>query len=286
MENVVRKVYRRQGDTYPQELVISEEKLEIRRSTDVLIKIHVVSLNYRDINILRGTNPWPVKKEGIPASDAAGEIVKVGPEVTTLQVGDRVTPIFDQQNLTGDEQGREWLGGEVDGVLATHCVFPEAKVVKIPSNLSFTEACILPCAGLTAWSALTPPGFQLAGKTVLVQGTGGVSMLAVRLADVAGARVILTSSSDSKLSSAKRSLGVEVINYAKVPNWDEEVRRLTNDIGVDLVLENGGTSTLIRSLKATARRGVVSSVGYLGQSNPDDLQELLPQLIDRTITLR
>jgi NADPH:quinone reductase-like Zn-dependent oxidoreductase len=136
----------------------------------VLIRVQAVSLNYRDANILNGTNPWPTLPNGIPCSDAAGCVLAVGSDVVDFVVGDRVMPIFDQKNLVGLEQERAWLGGEIDGVLATHLVFDEQKLVKIPECLSYDEAACLPCAGVTAWSAIAVGGSVNSKMSLLVQG--------------------------------------------------------------------------------------------------------------------
>lgn len=147
--------------------------------TSVLIRVHAVSLNYRDANITHGGNPWPVVPRGIPGSDAAGEIVAVGSEVT-LKVGDRVTPILDLASITGREQARTWLVADVDGVLADYVVFDASQVCKIPAHLSWDEASTLPCAGLTAWSALKGMGM---GSTVLIQGKTHPHRYSVCLSD-------------------------------------------------------------------------------------------------------
>jgi NADPH:quinone reductase-like Zn-dependent oxidoreductase len=167
-----RKTYRRDA-LKPNTLSLVIDLFEndvVLRPHEILIRIHAISLNYRDINILNGTNPWPTSATGVPCSDAAGSVSAVGSDVTRFDIGDRVSPIFDQKSITGQEQSRQWLGGEVDGVLATHVVFSEEKVVKIPEHLSWVEAACLPCAGLTAWSALAIGGHLVAGKTVLIQG--------------------------------------------------------------------------------------------------------------------
>lgn len=135
--------------------------------TSVLIKVHAVSLNYRDANICNGGNPWPVTPHGIPCNDAAGEIIEIGDNVKTLKVGDRVAPITDTENLTNREVGRSWLAADEDGVLADYIVFDERVVGKLPSHLNWVEASILPCAGVTAWTSLKDVGF---GKSVLIQG--------------------------------------------------------------------------------------------------------------------
>jgi NADPH:quinone reductase-like Zn-dependent oxidoreductase len=136
-------------------------------ATSVLIHVHAVSLNYRDANIANGGNPWPVTPHGIPCNDAAGEIVAIGSGVTTLSVGDRVAPTTDTENLTGREKGRSWLAADEDGVLADYLIFDERKLCKLPEHLSWDEASVVPCAGVTAWAALKGVGF---GKSVLIQG--------------------------------------------------------------------------------------------------------------------
>jgi NADPH:quinone reductase-like Zn-dependent oxidoreductase len=151
-------------------LKVIEEEIESADDKDILIQIQAVALNYRDANILNGTNPWPIAPSGIPCSDAAGVIIATGRGVTRFVVGQRVCPIFDQNSITGLEQSRAWLGGEVDGVLATHVIFPEDKVVEVPKHLTWAEAACLPCAGLTAWNALAYEGSLTAGKSILIQG--------------------------------------------------------------------------------------------------------------------
>ncbi|KAK6427633.1 hypothetical protein LTR95_015969, partial [Oleoguttula sp. CCFEE 5521] len=258
--------------------------------TSILIEVHAVSLNYRDSNILNGTNPWPVLPNGIPCSDAAGTVIALGSHATRFALGDRVSPILDQDAITGDEQTRRWLGGEIDGVLASHVVMDEQVCVRIPEHLDWTEAACLPNAGLTAWSSLINAQGELpAGRTVLLQGTGGVSMMALKLATAAGWKVIITSSSDSKLAGV-RTLGPEGrvigINYRSEPAWEERVRELTHGRGVDLVVENGGMESLVQSLKAVRKGGKISQVGYLGKQDADALAGFVSLLIDKTVTLR
>ncbi|TAQ90965.1 hypothetical protein B7494_g737 [Chlorociboria aeruginascens] len=284
-----RQVYRRDASR-PNTLYFMTEALPPLRGTEILIRIHAISLNFRDANILSGMNPWPVAPSGIPCSDGAGEVVALGRDVRRFKIGDRVSPIFDQVRITGQEQRREWLGGEVDGVLATHVIFSEERVVLIPEHLTWAEAACLPCAGLTAWTGLVGAGGDIiTGKTVLLQGTGGVSLMALKLAIVMGCKVIITSSSDAKLERVWAMVGgnhLSTINYTKIPNWCEEAIRLNCGQGVDIVLDNGGTSSLLQSVYATAKRGIISLVGYLGNQDPRDLEGLLPTLIDKTITLR
>lgn len=168
------RFYRRNtsGSTFSERLVFHEDKLpsSLPLPSSVLIRVYAVSLNYRDSNILNGTNPWPTRADGIPCSDAAGEVFAIGSAVDRVAVGDRVAIQMDQKAITGREQEREWLGGEVDGVLATHVIFDEKTVVKIPEGLSYAEASCLPNAGLTAFSALSRNGSLIPGMSVLISG--------------------------------------------------------------------------------------------------------------------
>ncbi|KAM0714412.1 hypothetical protein Q7P37_010199 [Cladosporium fusiforme] len=255
-------------------------------ATQVLIKVHAVSLNYRDANIANGGNPWPVTPHGIPCNDAAGEIIDKGEQVTTLHIGDKVAPIVDTENLTGQEATRSWLAADEDGVLADYIIFDQRKVCKLPAYLDWVQASIVPCAGVTAWAAMK--GFGI-GKSVLIQGTGGVSMFALKLARAAGLKIFLTSSSDKKLKDVSARFSqppIQTINYSENPNWHEEILRLTDGAGVDLVVEVGGASSLLKSLRCTRRGGTVSQVGYLSKQAIDDVDELLPTIIDRRVSLR
>ena len=166
-----RQSFRRTDDHTPgapRFRLVTEDLALPLTTTQVLIKVHAVSLNYRDANIANGGNPWPVIPHGIPCNDAAGEIVDKGDQVSTLQVGDRVAPIVDTENLTGQESARSWLAADVDGVLASYIIFDQRKVSKLPEYLDWTQASIIPCAGVTAWAAMK--GFGI-GKSVLIQGS-------------------------------------------------------------------------------------------------------------------
>ncbi len=171
VQATTRRVYRRTDDYTPNKsrvkLVTEDLPLPLA-ATSVLIKVHAVSLNYRDANIANGGNPWPVTPHGIPCNDAAGEVIAVGEGVRTLQVGDRVAPIIDTENLTGRESKRSWLAADEDGVLADYLVFSEEKLTRLPKHLDWVQACLIPCAGVTAWTSLLGIGI---GKSVLVQGT-------------------------------------------------------------------------------------------------------------------
>ncbi len=241
---------------------------------EVLIRIRAASLNYRDHMIATGHYFTPVSRPTIPLSDGAGEVVAVGPGVTRFQKGDRVAGTFFQVWLDGPPSRRHpALGIPLDGTLAEYIVLHEDGVVAIPPRLSFEEAATLPCAGVTAWNALMVSGAPLkAGDTVLCLGTGGVSILALQIAAAAGARVIVTSSSDEKLKRA-RSLGAsDGINYKTHPDWEKEVARLTGGRGVEHVIEIGGAGTLNRSFESIAFGGKVALIGFLAgaaaQTNP------------------
>ena len=233
---------------------------------EVLVKIHTNSLNYRDLGITGGGYFRNDKCPVIPLSDGAGEVVEVGSECSRFRPGDRVAGCFFQDWVNGDineAQMHTALGGGVDGVLAEYVVFKEQGLVPVPESLSLEEAATLPCAGVTAWQALVTLGQVKAGDTVLLLGTGGVSVFALQFAKACGARVVITSSSDEKLERAK-SMGADMtINYNECPDWEKEVRRLTAGAGVDNVIEVGGPGTLEKSLKCARVSGRVSLIGVL-----------------------
>ena len=237
---------------------------------EVLIRVRAASLNYRDHMIVSGRYFTPVSRPTVPLSDGAGEVAAVGSDVTRFQKGDRVAGTFFQVWLDGPPTRRHpALGIPLDGMLAEYIVLHEDGVVAIPPSLSFEEAAALPCAGVTAWNALMFSGNPLkAGDTVLCLGTGGVSILAAQIAAAAGARVIVTSSSDEKLRRA-RSLGAaDTINYKTHPDWQKEVARLTNGRGADCIVEIGGAGTLDRSFESVAFGGKIALIGFLaGQAS-------------------
>ncbi|KAK2590178.1 hypothetical protein QQS21_012142 [Conoideocrella luteorostrata] len=284
-----RRAFRRTDDYTPgaPKLKYVEENLPpVLDPTKVLIRVHAVSLNYRDANIANGGNPWPTIPNGILCNDAAGEVIAVGNKVHDFKVGDRAAPIIDTQYTTGRELGRSWLAADEDGVMADHIVFDERVLCKLPTYLDWVSAAIIPCAGVTAWAALK--GFSI-GQTVLIQGTGGVSSFALKLSRNAGLKIILTSSSDDKLRQMQEKYSsppILTVNYRTNPDWHEEVLKLTEGVGVDIVIENGGTGSLVKSMKCTRRGGIVSQVGYLSKQNSDDLAELVPVIIDRRVHLR
>lgn len=243
----------------------------------VVVRVHAASLNYRDLMVIRGDYSKNLPLPLVPLSDGAGEVVEVGPGVTRFRVGDRVAGCFFSAWDCGpfDERvSRSALGGAIDGVLAERVALPETGLVRVPDHLSFEEAATLPCAALTAWHALMEGGGLKAGQSVLVQGTGGVSLFALQFARLAGARVIATSSSDEKLARARELGAAETINYRTNPDWEDAVRDLTGGLGVDYVVEVGGAGTLARSLKAVRLGGHVAMIGVLtgkGQIDPTPL---------------
>lgn len=232
----------------------------------VLLRMKAASLNYRDLMMVNGSynpkQPLPL----IPCSDGVGEVVAAGSEVRRLEVGDRVATLFHQKWLGGAptyDKLRSTLGGPLDGALSEYAVFPEEGVIKVPEHLTDSEAATLPCAALTAWSALATLGDVGAGDTVLVQGTGGVSLFALQLGRALGARVIVTSSSEAKLETARRLGGWRQINYREDPEWGKTARQLTGGAGVDHIVEVGGAGTLAQSLRAIKIGGHISVIGVL-----------------------
>ena len=235
---------------------------------EVLVQMCAASLNYRDLMVVRGEYNPRMRLPAVPLSDGAGEIVAVGDNVTSWKVGDRVMPSVAQKWLDGkpdSSAARSTLGGDArsNGVLREFAAFDACSVVAIPEYLSFAEAATLPCAGLTAWNALVESGNLRAGETVLILGTGGVSIFAVQIAKHFGARVIATSSSDAKIEKVKALGADETINYRSTPDWDRAVLDLTDGVGVDHVIEVGGAGTIEKSLASVRVGGTVSMIGAL-----------------------
>jgi NADPH:quinone reductase-like Zn-dependent oxidoreductase len=238
---------------------------------EVLVRVHAVSLNYRDLLNLQAARPGGLPLPFVPCSDGAGEVVAVGSEVTLWKPGDRVAGIFFRDWVSGSFElayHKTALGGSAPGMLAEQVVLPEHALVRVPEHLSDAEAASLPCAGVTAWQALFTRGGLQAGRTVLALGTGGVSVFALQLAKAAGARVIITSSSDEKLARARELGAAETVNYRTTPEWDKEVWRLSGKRGVDHVIEVGGPGTLEKSLNCVAAGGQVALIGVLTGFGP------------------
>jgi NADPH:quinone reductase-like Zn-dependent oxidoreductase len=232
---------------------------------EVLIGVRAISLNFRDLMMIKGFYNPKLSLPRIPCSDGAGEVAQVGPGVTAWKPGDRVTGIFMQNWLGGSltaAKSKGALGGDIDGMLADFVVLKESGLVRIPDHLSFQEAATLPCSAVTAWNALGSCDLK-PGSTVLIQGTGGVSIFALQFAKLMGARVLGVSSSDPKLERAF-SLGLDSgLNYRENPEWDRWAAEETCGEGVDLVIEVGGLGTLARSLKAIRFGGTIAQVGVL-----------------------
>lgn len=239
----------------------------------VLLGMKAWSLNYRDLLVCKGLYNPRMKLPITPLSDGVGEVIGVGEGVSRVKVGDRVAGCFMQKWIDGaltDTAAKSALGGGGPGLLAEQVVLDAEGVTPVPSHLSDEEAATLPCAALTAWHALITEGQLQPGDTVLIQGTGGVSLFALQFARLAGARVIATSSSDVKLERVRQLGASDGINYRTMPEWDEKVRQLTV-VGVDHVVEVGGAGTLPRSFKAVRPGGRISLIGILsgaGEVNP------------------
>lgn len=251
------------------------------RAGEVVIRMGAASLNYRDLLMVEGAynprQPLPL----VPCSDGVGTVVEAGEGVSRVAVGDRVATLFSQAWFDGEPTAaklRSTLGGPIDGALCDTMLLPEDGVIHIPEHLSDAEAACLPCAGLTAWSALVEQGGITAGDVVLVQGTGGVSIFALQLAGLLGARVIVTSSSDAKLERVRELGAWRTINYATDPKWGKTASSMTGGGGVDLVVEVGGAGTLAQSLRAIRVGGTVAVIGVLsGTSAPFDVIPILMQ---------
>lgn len=248
---------------------------------DVLIEVMAASLNYRDLIIAKNTTGI------IPLSDGAGVVTAMGSNVRDIKIGDRVVVAFMPGWVEGEfsaaKQATALGGAEVNGVLSKRIAVPSNAVVPIPQDMSFEEASTLPCAGVTAWSALFERRPIRPSETVLLLGTGGVSIFALQLAKLAGARVIITSSSNEKLDQA-RALGADyLVNYRTSSDWVADLLDITGGLGVDLTVDVGGPDTLNDSLRATRHGGRISLMGVLtGFRGPIDTVAIL----DKRITLQ
>ena len=268
-------------------LVLGEAPTPEPKAGELLVKVGAVSLNFRDKAIVDGIyEPHLVPKPLIPVSDAAGTVVAVGAGVSRFKVGDRVNSHLYSRWLDGPpgpDEPAYCIGSPLPGGLAEYMIIHEDSAVGAPGNMSDEEASTLPIAALTAWYALVDFGEVQPGETVLVQGTGGVSIYAVQLASALGARVIITSSSDEKLAAAKALGAAAGVNYHTHSNWEQEVLRLTEGKGVDLTLDVAGGNGINQSVAATRAGGRIAQIGFLtGQSTQLDLMPL----IFRQTTLR
>ncbi|REK07464.1 MAG: NAD(P)-dependent alcohol dehydrogenase [Planctomycetota bacterium] len=242
---------------------------------EVLLKMRTWSLNFRDLMMAQGQYNPKLKMPVVPLSDGVGEVVELGPGVSSVAQGDRVAGCFMPGWTSGEiteAKARSALGGGGAGMLSEYVVINAEGVVHVPEHLSDEQAATLPCAAVTAWHALVPEGHVKSGDTVLVQGTGGVSMFALQFAVMHGARVIATSSKDEKLQKALKLGASEGINYSETPDWNKRVLELTGGRGVDFIVEVGGAGTLPLSMKCIKPGGQISLIGVLtgggGQINP------------------
>jgi NADPH:quinone reductase-like Zn-dependent oxidoreductase len=236
----------------------------------VLLQMRAFSLNYRDLMVVKGVYNPKQRLPLIPLSDGVGKVAAVGEGVTRVKVGDRVAGIFMQKWLCGkitEDKARSSLGAQAEGVLAEYVVLHEEGVIHVPEHLTDEEAATLPCAAVTAWHALMTEGGVGPGDTVLVLGTGGVSLFGLQFARLAGARVLATSSSDAKLERVAQLGASDGINYKKNPDWDKMARALTGGMGVDHVVEVGGPGTLPQSLRAVRMGGRISLIGVLADGS-------------------
>lgn len=267
------------------DLALQDAPMPVPQHGQVLIRMHAWSLNYRDLMVATGRYGAGGTAPGlVPLSDGAGEVAEIGPGVHRVEPGDRVCPTFMQGWLGGEviaAARQRALGGGIDGVLAEYVLADQEDLVPVPPHLSYDEAATLPCAAVTAWNALFGARRLQPGETVLVLGTGGVSIFALQFAQLAGARVIVTSSSQDKLLRARALGAAEGIDYRHIPEWQDAVRELTGGRGADYVVEVGGAGTLPRSIAAARVGGQVALIGVLtgGQIDPAPIMR-------RTVTLR
>jgi NADPH:quinone reductase-like Zn-dependent oxidoreductase len=260
------------GSTSIDELRLVDRPQPAAGPREVVVRVRATSLNYRDQAVVAGQYfRGAVGRDTVPFSDGAGDVIAVGSAVSRFKPGNRVAATFFQP---GDPPVP--LGSPLDGTLQEHIVLNEDGLVTIPDQLTYEEAACLPCAAVTAWHALFRAGRPMkAGDTVLVLGTGGVSIAALQFARAAGARVIATSSSDDKATRVRALGASDVINYRRTADWEQEVRTLTSGRGVDCVVEIGGAGSLARSMRSLARGGKIALIGFLagrdGDTNPTPL---------------
>lgn len=273
--------WRIEGSFGLQNLTRTELPDPVAAAGEVVVRLSAASLNFRDLLMIRGhynpRQPLPLT----PGSDGVGVVESVGAGVTRVKPGDRVAGIFAQDWLAGPPRRnklRRTLGGPIDGTFATHVKLSAEGVVPVPSHLSDVEAASLPCAAVTAWHALVDEARVQPGDRVLILGTGGVSIFALQFARMLGAETIVTSSSDEKLEQA-RGLGADhTINYRTHPDWWKEARRLSDDEGVDVVIEVGGAGTFDQSMRSVRAGGHISLIGVLaGSEQPVNMNRVLMQ---------
>jgi NADPH:quinone reductase-like Zn-dependent oxidoreductase len=266
----------------PENLRMAELPEPVPGPHEAVVRVRACSLNYRDLLVSKGAYGRAVKPPITPLSDGAGEVIAVGPNVSRVKPGDRVCGIFMQRWIAGppdDDAAASAMGGAIDGMLSEQVCLNEEGLVHFPEHLSFEEAATLPCAAVTAWNALFRSGGLKPGETVLLQGSGGVSIFALQFCAMAGARVICTSSSDEKLRRLREMGATGLVNYKTNPDWDKPARDFTDGIGVDHIIEVGGAGTLPRSVKAVRRGGHIALIGVLGGGGEFDPRPILVKSI-------
>lgn len=247
-------------------LNLNDESLPTPGHQQVLVRVHAASLNFRDQAALHDKYGGSVKENVVPLSDGAGEVVAIGPDVTRVKVGDRVTASCAVHWISGrylPEFQSSSIGMTIDGMLADHVLLHENALVHLPAYLSYTEAASLPCAAVSAWSALHVATPLQPGQTVLIQGTGGVAMFGLQIARIFGARVLAITSSDEKAEKLKTMGAEAVVNYRAVPDWHHEILRLTDGKGVDKVIDIAGEATIVKSAASTRIGGEIGLVGFV-----------------------
>jgi NADPH:quinone reductase-like Zn-dependent oxidoreductase len=263
----------------PEGLKLVDRPVPMPGDQEVVVRIHAASLNYRDLLVLRGE--YGSVPGRVPLSDGAGEVTAVGSVVTKFKVGDRVAGCFFQGWSSGRFEAamhRTSLGGPIDGVLAEYVKFSESGLVHLPSGYSYEEGATLPCAALTAWQSLIVRGQLAPGETVLLLGTGGVSIFGLQIAKAAGARTIITSSSDEKLERAQKLGADSVINYRTVPDWGKKAANLSGTEGVDHVVEVGGAGSFLQSIRACRSGGKIGLIGILtGREATSEIFPIVPK---------
>jgi NADPH:quinone reductase-like Zn-dependent oxidoreductase len=250
----------------PAGLIMGEEDIPAPGNNEVVVRVHAASLNFRDQVIVTGQYPGPVKMNGVPLSDGAGEVVAIGSAVTRVRVGDRVTANCLTHWIGGpllQEYHASSVGMTIDGMLAEFVLLHENGLLHIPDYMSYAEAASMPCAAVSAWSALHVATPLQPGQTVLIQGTGGVALFGLQIARMFNARVLAITSSDEKAERLKAMGASAVINYRECPDWDREILALTDGVGVDKVVEIGGDATIVRSAAATSIGGEIGLVGFV-----------------------
>lgn len=277
----IMKKYQIISDKGIDDLQLTEGAMPSVGDMDVLVRIKSSSINYRDLTTIENPMPRNINFPLVPNSDGVGKVVEVGSKVTRVGVGDRVCGIFFQTWMDGEIASIDManaLGGTVDGVLSEYRAFDEKGLVKVPEHLTDPEASTLPCSGVTAWNSLVEKACVKPGDTVLLLGTGGVSIMALQFCQMLGVKAILTSSSDEKLSRG-RALGAwQTINYREEPNWDLRVLDLTDGRGVDHVVEVGGAGTLPKSINAVRVSGSIGLIGILTEGQVDPMPILRKSL--------